>query len=169
MVLVDTCVWSLALRRQRRAEDPVVRQLEALIRDGRAQLIGPIRQEILAGIAHKAQFDRIRASLAAFPDLSLAEEDYEVAASYYNLCRAKGIQGSNTDFLICAVAVRHALEIFTTDEDFGLFGRLLPIVLHRPPTSRAGSDGDIAPRARERRAHTASDRVPPSDPSTTRP
>jgi hypothetical protein len=131
MVLVDTCVWSLALRRREREDDPEVRELETLIRDGRVQLIGPIRQEILSGIARKAQFDRVRRSLAAFPDLAIDTEVYELAASYYNLCRSKGIQGSNTDFLICAVGVRHQHEIYTTDADFELFARCLPIVLHR--------------------------------------
>ena len=131
MVLVDTCIWSLALRRRERKDDPEVRELEALIRDGRVQLIGPIRQEILSGIARKAQFDRIRRSLAAFPNLLIEAEDYELAASYYNLCRSKGIQGSNADFLICAVGVRHEMEIYTTDADFERFARCLPIVLHR--------------------------------------
>jgi predicted nucleic acid-binding protein len=143
MVLVDTCVWSLALRRQERKDDPEVRELETLIRDGRVQLIGPIRQEILSGIARKAQFDRIRLSLAAFPDLPIEAEDHELAASYYNLCRSKGIQGSNTDFLICSVGVRHELEIYTTDADFELFEGCLPIVLHRVQASPAerGSTG----------------------------
>jgi hypothetical protein len=131
MVLVDTCVWSLALRRRERTDDPEVRELETLIRDGRVQLIGPIRQEILSRIARKAQFDRIRRSLAAFPNLLIEAEDYELAASYYNLCRSKGIQGSNTDFMICAVGVRHEMEIYTTDADFERFARCLPIALHR--------------------------------------
>jgi len=130
-VLVDTCVWSLALRRREQRDDPEVRELETLIRDGRVQLIGPIRQEILSGIARKAQSDRIRRSLAAFPDLAIEAEDHELAAGHYNLCRSKGIQGSNTDFLICAVGVRHQYEIYTTDEDFEGFARCLPIVLHR--------------------------------------
>jgi len=142
MILVDTCVWSLALRRQEQRDDADVRELETLIRDGRVQLIGPIRQEILSGIARKAQFDRIRLSLAAFPDLPIETADHELAASYYNLCRSKGIQGSNTDFLICAVGVHHQLEIYSMDADFERFARCLPIVLHRgqtPPTKRGNA------------------------------
>jgi predicted nucleic acid-binding protein len=143
MVLVDTCVWSLALRRRERKDDPEARELETLLRDGRVQLIGPIRQEILSGIARKAQFDRIRLLLAAFPDLPIEAEDHELAASYYDLCRSKGIQGSNTGFLICAVGVRHQLEIYTTDADFGLFARFLPIVLHQAqiPLAECGRAG----------------------------
>jgi hypothetical protein len=131
MVLVDTCVWSSALRRRECTNDPEVRELEALVCDGRVQMIGPIRQEILSGIARKAQFDRLKTVLAAFPDLPIEAEDYELAASYYNLCRLKGIQGSNADFLICAVGVQHQHEIYTTDADFERFARCLPITLHR--------------------------------------
>jgi predicted nucleic acid-binding protein len=58
-------------------------------------------------------------------------EDYEEAASYYNRCRSKGIQGSSTDYLICAIATRHDLAIFTDDRDFGRYSKLLPIRLYR--------------------------------------
>jgi predicted nucleic acid-binding protein len=51
------------------------------------------------------------------------------AASFFNRCRRKGIQGSNTDFLICAAAHRHEVPIFTTDLDFPRFEKILPIAL----------------------------------------
>jgi predicted nuclease of predicted toxin-antitoxin system len=56
--------------------------------------------------------------------------DYEEAASFFNHCRAKGIQGSNTDFLICAVAARNDFPIFTKDADFAHFAKVLPITLY---------------------------------------
>ena len=62
----------------------------------------------------------------------LEAEDYVTASKFFNLCRAMGIQGSNTDFLICAVAVRHKLAIFTADRDFVYFAKCLPIVLYGP-------------------------------------
>jgi hypothetical protein len=43
----------------------------------------------------------------------------------------KGVQGSNTDFLICSVAVRNKFSIFTTDKDFELLSKHLPILLHQ--------------------------------------
>ena len=52
-----------------------------------------------------------------------------LAADYFNICRSHGIQGSNTDFLICATANRRNHEIFTTDKDFINFSQYLPIVL----------------------------------------
>ena len=36
------------------------------------------------------------------------------------------------DFLICAVAWRGQMPIFTTDGDFAQYARALPIALHKP-------------------------------------
>lgn len=129
-VLVDTSVWSLALRRVRPAPSLIVQELAELIQEGRVVVIGPIRQELLSGLKGNQQFQVLRDHLRAFPDLELATADFEDAAHFFNRCRSKGIQGSNTDFLICAVASRLDLAIFTTDDDFPTFGRLLPLKLH---------------------------------------
>lgn len=131
-VLVDTCIWSLALRRKSVPEAPVVKELQELIREFRAQMIGPIRQEILSGIRSKDQFEKLREHLGPFPDIEAAASDYERAAEFFNITRKKGIQGSNTDFLICSVAERYNMRIFTTDEDFKLFQKHLPVKLHVP-------------------------------------
>lgn len=130
-VIVDTSVWSLALRRESQINSVPVEELQNLIRDHRVQLLGPIRQEILSGIRYESQFKKLEKHLEAFPDLGILTEDYVSAARYFNLCRSKRLQGSNTDFLICAVAIRNKFSIFTTDKDFDLFSKHLPIVLHR--------------------------------------
>lgn len=134
-VLIDTSVWSLALRRGGAPKTPEAEELRRLIAAHFAEIIGPIRQEILSGVRDQTQFAQLEADLAAFPDLQVLTEDYVTAAKFFNLCRAKGIQGSNTDFLICAIAVRHDLAIFTTDRDFPQCARCLPIVLHTIKTS----------------------------------
>jgi len=131
-VIVDTSVWSLALRRAKRVTDGSPRELAELIDEGRVIMLGPIRQELLSGIKDKAQFELLREHLQAFPDLSLETADYEDAAVAFNRCRERGIQGSNTDFLICAAALRRDLAIFTTDGDFRHFSRVLRLKLHEP-------------------------------------
>jgi len=129
-ILVDTSVWSLALRRAPVVSSPHVQELVKLIDDMRVQIIGPIRQEILSGIKTESQFIGVRDQLRAFPDLPLTADDFEYAAELFNILRAKGIQGSNTDFLICAVSLRHKMQIYTTDNDFALFNQHIPIKLH---------------------------------------
>jgi len=129
-VLVDTSVWSEALRRANRAESDIVCEFRSLIAEHRVDIIGPIRQELLSGLRETVQFERLEKHIAAFPDILLAADDYVTAAKFFNVCRTKGIQGSSTDFLICAVAVRRQLAIYSTDKDFSLFAKHLPIVLH---------------------------------------
>ena len=129
-VLVDTSVWSLALRRRAGAEGPEVQELRSLVDEGRIAMIGPIRQELLSGIRTAALFGRLRDHLRPYSDEELETADFERAAEHFNTCRAQGVQGSNTDFLICAVAERRKLPILTTDADFSRFAAVLPITLH---------------------------------------
>jgi predicted nucleic acid-binding protein len=93
-------------------------------------MIGPVRQELLSGIKEKAQFELLREHLKAFPDLELETSDYEAAAVAFNRCRERGVQGSNTDFLICAAAARRDFAIFTTDGDFQHYAPVLRLKLH---------------------------------------
>ena len=137
-VIVDTSVWSLALRRDKQnvPASLEVQELQLLILDRRVQMIGPIRQELLSGIRSEAQFKKLRKHLESFPDLPIHTQHYVTAAKFSNLCRSQGIQGSNTDFLICALAVRDKFSIYTTDRDFVQFSKHIPIALHRAEQSR---------------------------------
>ena len=130
-VIVDTSVWSLALRRNKVQENKYVEELEELIKEFRAQLNGPIRQELLNGIRSEKQFRVLKKHLRAFKNLDIETEDYELASEYFNKARKNGIQGSNTDFLLCAISNRLRMPIFTTDKDFLNFQSVLPIELHR--------------------------------------
>jgi len=131
-ILVDTSVWSFALRRNTPPDNLFVDELNELIKERRVQMVGPIRQEILSGIREEAQFQTLRKHLSTFPDLELITADYERAAEMLNINRRQGIQGSNTDFLICAISERHDMPILTTDKDFELFQKYIPINLHIP-------------------------------------
>ena len=134
-ILVDTCAWSLALRRPAAKLDAAERQtvdvLRELVADSRAVLIGPIRQEILSGVREERAFDRLREYLRAFEEQPVGVEEYEEAARCANRCRAAGIAGSGVDFLICAVALHRKLAILTTDGDFDKFATVLPIAVMR--------------------------------------
>jgi predicted nucleic acid-binding protein len=134
---VDTCVWSQFLRRNRPKHDSVAVELARLIRTDVVQMLGPIRRELLCGAEPQERFTQLREYLRFYPNLELDEDDDENAARYYNLCRGRGLQGSPTDFLICAVAVRRGLRIFTTDTDFDFYAQHLPIKRHPFSSRRA--------------------------------
>ncbi len=131
---MDTTIWSLALRRRHPTaqEMNLIEELSELVRELRAVLIGPVRQEVLSGIPAPTTFDVVRQRLAAFDDLTLSTTDYEEAAWGFNTCRKKGVQGSQVDFLICAAAMRHSTPVFTTDKDFVRYAKHLNIELYKP-------------------------------------
>jgi len=128
-VLVDTSIWSLALRRSKpnEREKQITFILTNLIREYQVVIIGPIRQELLSGISDLSAFETLKRRMAVFSDYIIQTEDYEQAAEFSNICRKKGIQGSHIDFLICSVAVKNGWDIFTEDQDFLNYQKYLPI------------------------------------------
>jgi hypothetical protein len=74
----------------------------------------------------------LRERLAAFEDAPILTSDYELAARYFNACRARGVSGGSIDLLICAVAHRLRLSVFTTDPDFRRCAAHIPVRIHRP-------------------------------------
>ena len=135
-VLVDTSVFSLALRRKNESlssnERFLVAELSELIREGRARMIGLIRQELLSGIKATEQYEKLRVHLRSFPDEVIDTSDYEEAAKAGNRCRAKGVAVSIVDILLCAVAIKRQWAIFTTDPDFSNYAKVLPLRIHTP-------------------------------------
>ncbi len=135
-VLVDTSIWSLALRRKAQdlnpAERAAVAELTNLIKEGRARIIGLVRQELLSGIKSASQYEKLRAVLRSFPDEPISTADYEAAAKAGNDCRARGVAVSVPDILICSVALARDWSVFSTDPDFKSYAKILPLKLHTP-------------------------------------
>ena len=135
-VLIDTSVWSLALRRKNESlstnERFLVAELSELIREGRARMIGLVRQELLSGIKATEQYEKLRLHLRSFPDEVVDTSDYEEAARAGNRCRAKGVVVSIVDILLCAVANKRLWTIFTTDPDFSNYAKVLRLRIHAP-------------------------------------
>ena len=129
-VIVDTCIWSLALRGKTPRDREVTNELTSLIEENRAKIIGLIRQEILSGYSDLTRYEKLKNKLRTFPNEQVIDIDYESAAEYSNICRRQGIQGSHTDFLICAVAIRLKMQIYTNDKDFSHYSKHLPISLY---------------------------------------
>jgi predicted nucleic acid-binding protein len=130
-VLVDTCVWSVALRRKETVADATVAALTEIVEDGRTVMIGAIRQELLSGISDAKQFKKLKEYLAAFDDLPLGTAVYETAADFCNVCRRRGVQGASVDFLICAAAHAYGCAIMTVDADFSRYAKYVPVTLYR--------------------------------------
>lgn len=136
MILVDTPIWSLALQRREGDLNPEQRghvdEWKHLVREGRAGLVGPIRQELLSGVRSEEAWEQLKTALRPFLDLRITTPDYERASQLFNRCRARGITGSSIDLIICAVAQRFDIPIYTTDTDFVRYTEVLELRLHSP-------------------------------------
>jgi predicted nucleic acid-binding protein len=131
-IIVDTPIWSYAFRSNRDGFELYVKELETLISDQRVLIIGSIRQEVLAGYSDIKKFEKLDEKLKYFENTPIIDDDYIHSARFANICRTKGMQGSNTDFLIYSVASRLQAKIFTKDNDFGYYEKYVPIQLFNP-------------------------------------
>lgn len=129
-IWVDTPIWSFAFRSKSTGFENHVENLKTLIIEQRVVIIGAIRQEVLSGYSDLAKFDTLKNKLKYFENALIIDDDTIQAAEFYNICRKNGVQGSHIDFLICAVAVRLGVEIYTTDKDFVNYQQYLLIKLY---------------------------------------
>lgn len=128
--LVDTSVWSLALRRNREKKNPIVETLQNILEGGASIfMIGIIYQEVLQGIRHEDQFKKIRNTLKILPVIDVHQNDHEEAARLFGKCRSKGIQTATIDCLIATAAIHNDCALLTTDRDFERIADLSPLKL----------------------------------------
>jgi predicted nucleic acid-binding protein len=127
-LLVDTSVWSLALRRDIEAPDPEVHQLkEALLGADTVVTTGLVLQELLQGFSGPKDRTRIVERFAALPLLQPDREDHVAAAGVRNVCRRAGVQLGTIDAVIAQLCIRHDLILLTTDEDFSYAAEHCPL------------------------------------------
>ena len=132
-LLVDTSVWSLALRRDPAAPEPAVQALkEALSGTDAVVSTGLVLQELLQGFngpkASAAIVERFRALPFVQPD----RLDHIAAAEVRNTCRRAGVQIGTIDALLIQLCGRHGLVLLSTDLDFAHAARHVPFALWRP-------------------------------------
>ena len=128
-VLVDTSVWSIALRRDQPSPSCELEALRATIERGDVCLLGVVLQEVLQGFPSLDRTRRLVEHLSAFPLLSLHRGDYVYAAEVRNKCRAKGLTISTIDAQIAVAAINHRCALLTLDRDFTGVARHFPLQL----------------------------------------
>jgi predicted nucleic acid-binding protein len=118
-LLVDTSVWSLALRRDIEATEPEVQELkDALFGSNLVVTTGLVLQELLQGFSGAKAQAQIIERFAALPLLQPDRDDHIGAAVLRNACRQAGIQIGTIDALLAQLAIRHGLTLLSTDKDF---------------------------------------------------
>ncbi len=118
-ILVDTSVWSLALRRPLGVVNEEAILLKTIIEQGEdIYLLGIILQEVLQGIRTSKGFLALKEYFKAFPLIDLTREDYVKATELRNQLIGKGRQVSTIDVLIASAAISHRCQLFTADKHF---------------------------------------------------
>lgn len=118
-LLVDTSVWSLALRRDAPAQVAEVATLRESLASGDAvATTGVILQELLQGVVPERSRARIMASFEALEYLAPSREDHVAAAGLRNALRASGVQVGTIDALVAQLALAGDHMLLTTDRDF---------------------------------------------------
>ncbi len=118
-ILVDTSVWSLALRRPLGVVNEEAILLKTIIEQGEdIYLLGIILQEVLQGIRTSKDFLALKEYFKAFPLIDLTREDYVKATELRNQLIGKGRQVSTIDVLIASAAISHRCQLFTADKHF---------------------------------------------------
>lgn len=129
-ILVDTCVWSLALRRDGNLQAPAVRYLhQALVGGQTVVTTGIILAELLRGAVHKDSRAKILQNLTALTYLEPSREDYILSAELSSTCRKHGVQLATVDSILAALTINNGLALLTTDRDFEYATRHIPLRL----------------------------------------
>ena len=127
-VLVDTSVWSLAMRRDEQPNTPELKVLiKALDSGEEIYSTGIILQELLQGFSGAKAAGAIAERFAAIPMLVPDTQDHIHAAELRNKSRRKGVQVGTIDALIAQLSLRYKLNLLTADKDFSHMSKVVKL------------------------------------------
>ena len=84
-------------------------------------------RKLLQGFRGPKQRDRLIEHFSTLPLIVPDLRDHIEAATLQTICRRKGIQITTIDALLAQLAIAHDLEFLTTDRDFSLISRHVPL------------------------------------------
>ena len=129
MILIDTSAWVEFLRDTGSATSD---RVDALL-EHEIATCHTIRMEVLAGARDEQHLGDLRGLLARGSLLPTEPTDYEEAAALYRTCRRSGETVRKLiDCLIAATAIRSAIPILHSDNDFDVLARHTPLSIEPP-------------------------------------
>jgi predicted nucleic acid-binding protein len=129
-LLVDTSVWSLALRRDVEiATQEVVALREAIEGSDAVVTTGFVLQELLQGFNGPNDRQAIIDRFGALPLIQPDRQDQVAAAEVRNACRRSGVQMGTIDALLIQLCGRHDLTLLSADKDFSNAAAFVPFKL----------------------------------------
>jgi len=129
MVLVDSCVWIEALRRD--GDLKVKCAVEGLLDEYQATFCSPVRLEVLGGV-RPSEREALESRFSILPYLRATEEDYSEAKSLAWVLAEKGFRVPWFDLLIAAIGFRVGVRIYSIDKHFATMNQHLGLPLYDP-------------------------------------
>ncbi len=127
-ILVDTSVWSLALRRKKVPELPEIKALHHILREpNKIVTTGFIVQELLQGFSGPKSCELIIERFQSLPLIQPTLVDHIEATEIRNTCRRSGIQIGTIDALIAQLCIKYDLLLLSTDKDFQYAAQHIPL------------------------------------------
>lgn len=129
-LLVDTSVWSLALRRDSAGESKEVTALREAL-DGADSVVttGLVLQELLQGFNGPKARESIIERFGALPLIQPDRQGHVAAAEIRNVCRRSGLQIGTIDALLIQLCGRYEMTLLSSDRDFANANRHVPFRL----------------------------------------
>ena len=128
-ILVDTSVWSLALRRDGPPDTAELTELKRALQAGMVVSTGLVLQELLQGFSRPKAHDLIVDQFRAFPLIVPDRQDHISAADLRTRCRRRGVQIGTIDALLAQLCIRHDLQILATDQDFQSIAKIAKLTV----------------------------------------
>lgn len=128
MILIDTSAWVEFLRD---TGSRTCHAVDDLVGSDDIATCDPVAMEVLAGARDERHLTQLRGLLALAVTLPTTPADYDLAASLYRSCRAKGETVRKLmDCLIGSVAMQAGAEVLHADADFSVLARNTSLRIH---------------------------------------
>jgi hypothetical protein len=129
MVLVDSCVWIEAARKQGDLKCKVA--LQSLLEEFEAAVCAPVKLEVLGGCRQEKRA-KMAAGFEVLPYFPMTEKTWEEAIRVGWRLRDRGVVVPWNDILIATICLEHDCRVYSVDKHFALMSEVLGIPLYEP-------------------------------------
>lgn len=129
MVLVDSCIWIEAAKRQ--GDLKVKLALEALLSEGEAAFCGPVKLEILGAVRQEWRHNFAR-RMGVVPYLPMPETLWDDAVRLSWKLRDAGLAVPWNDILIARLGLERKVRVYSIDGHFESIAKICGLTLYEP-------------------------------------
>ncbi|RMG71225.1 MAG: PIN domain nuclease [Nitrospirae bacterium] len=121
MILVDSSVFIEYYRAD--GSDKIKDVIKEAIYHDLVAINGIIMVEVLSGISHKSDFEKVKSDFKGFHFLPLSEKEFIDASLLGSKLRAKGKTVPSTDLIIASSAINNDAVLYHLDKHFDIIAK----------------------------------------------